>query len=91
MRPDEKEAYQRKIEAKVDQWRAELDKLRAQAREAQAEGRLQAISSLKTLQQEATRRLEELKAAGESGWQDARQAVDRVVTEFESAYQRLVR
>jgi DNA repair exonuclease SbcCD ATPase subunit len=91
MRPDEKEAYQRKIEAKVDQWRAELDKLRAQAREAQAEGRLQAISSLKTLQQEATRRLEELRAAGESGWQGARQAVDRVVTEFESAYQRLVR
>jgi len=91
MTPSEKAAYQQRTQAILEQWRLELGKLRAQADEAQAQGRRDLVNSLDTLQQEAARRLETLKAAGETGWQAARQATDRALAEFESAYQQVLR
>ena len=76
---DEKDAYRQKAEARLDQWRAEIDKLQARAAEASADTRIEYEKRLKTLrekQQEMRRQLDELSAAGSDAWQDVKSGLD---------------
>ena len=38
---DEKEAYQQKLNAKLDEWKAEIEKMQAKAKTAEADAQLQ--------------------------------------------------
>lgn len=63
---DEKQAYQQKLDAKLDEWKAEIDKLRAKADGASADAKLQydsQIEDLKKRRDEMEQQLEKLRNA----------------------------
>ncbi|SDC02474.1 coiled coil domain-containing protein [Ruegeria marina] len=77
---DEKNAYRQKLEARLDQWRADIDKLQAKANEASADARLEyekQIEKLRGLQQEAREKLEKLDQAGGEAWKDLKSGIEK--------------
>jgi len=89
----EKEAYQQKIEARIAEWNAEMDKLRAQAKGLAAEGRIEAESRLQdlTIKKEAAEaKLAELRNAGGDAWQELKSGIDRAVRELDESVKRAV-
>jgi hypothetical protein len=90
---NEKEAYQQKIEARIAEWNAEMDKLRAQAKKLAAEGRIEAESRLQdlTIKKEAAEaKLAELRNAGGDAWQELKSGIDRAVRELDESVKRAV-
>lgn len=74
-----KEAYEQKIEAQLDEWKAEIEKMKAQARNADAEAQLEyykQIEELRMKQETAREKLGELKQAGEDAWEDMKSGIE---------------
>jgi hypothetical protein len=75
-----KDAYQQKLEAKLDEWRAEIDKLRAKGRQADADAQIQLdrqVEDLEKRQEAARRKLEELRSTSEDAWQDLKSGIEK--------------
>ena len=81
----EKDAYVARAQRAVDEGRAEIERLQAEARRGSAttrgklEGRIEAMEARWKL---AERRLGELKAASGEAWKDLRAGVDRAVEDL---------
>jgi chromosome segregation ATPase len=76
----EKSAYREKLEARLDQWQAEIDKLQAKAAEAGADVRSEYEEQVETLreQQDAAReKLKEFDEASGEAWKDLRQGIEK--------------
>ena len=76
---NEKELYRRKRQAQLDEWKADVAKLRARAAGAKAGAQIEANKHLVELDNrlhEAGARLSELAAAGEEAWDTARKNVE---------------
>ena len=76
---DEKNAYRQKLEARLDQWRAEIDKLEARTVEASADARLKykgEIKELRAKQDEAREKLDELGDAQGQAWNDLKSGLE---------------
>lgn len=76
---DEKSAYRQKLEARFDQWRAEIDKLQAKATEAGADARLEyqeEIEKLRDQQEDARAKLDELDNASDEAWEDLKSGIE---------------
>lgn len=74
-----KEAYEKKLQAQLDEWNAEIDKLKAKADEAEADAQLEyykQIEGLRSKQEMARDKLKELKEAAEDAWEDLKAGVD---------------
>ncbi|SIO47504.1 hypothetical protein SAMN05444722_2420 [Rhodovulum sp. ES.010] len=85
---DEKDAYRQKIQARLDQWRAEIDKLQAKAVEAGADARVEydkQIEKLRARQAEAQDRLDELDSSRGEAWKDLKSGIEKAWNELESA------
>lgn len=96
MNDQEQSAYRQKLEARLDQWQAEIDKLQAKAAEASADARLEhdeQIQNLRRQQQEARDKLNKLEDAGseasedlkkglEQAWDELGEAVDKAKKRF---------
>lgn len=70
---DKKSAYQQKLEAQLDEWKAEILKLEAKAEEAQADAKskyLEQLEEVRGHQKEAEKKLEELGKASGKAWED---------------------
>jgi uncharacterized coiled-coil DUF342 family protein len=68
-----KEAYVKKLQAQLDEWGAEIDKLKAKANKAQADVQIEyhkQIKELQSMQQAASEKLADLKEAGDDAWED---------------------
>lgn len=71
----EKSAWERKFEAQIDEWRADIDKMQARARKAGADaqaGYEAEIEDLKARQAKAEAELRKLRAASAEAWDDVR-------------------
>lgn len=71
--------YIRKMQAKLDEWDAEIDTLTAKAAEVTADIKIEyneQIESLKAKQAAARQKIEELQQAGESAWEDLRSGIE---------------
>lgn len=91
-----KESYQQKLQAQMDEWSAEIDKLKARADKQNADVKLEyyeKIEDLRVKQQAAINKLsglmsasddawEELKAGVESAWFTLGEAVDKAAGKF---------
>jgi len=69
----EKDAYVQKMQAKLDEWNAEIDKLKAKAAQAEADSRIEYQKQIQDLQerrQGAENKLAQVRQAGEGAWQD---------------------
>jgi len=90
------DAYVKKIEARLEELDAEIDRMKAQAKGAEAEVQLEYIrhlSELREKREEAGRKLKELRAAGddalgdiqagmENAWKELKNAIDQAKTRF---------
>jgi predicted nuclease with TOPRIM domain len=76
---ESRDAFVKKMKAKLDEWNAEIDKLEARSRQKEADLQgdyQQRIADLKTRRHEARQRLEKLQNAGESAWEDLKSGVE---------------
>lgn len=81
----EKELYRQKVQAKLDEWKADLDKLRARASAAGADAKLELNEQIQRLEakiKEGEKKLAELADTSEDAW-------DSVKHGFESAWEAL--
>lgn len=75
----EKEIYQQKIQAKLDEWKADAEKLRAKAAGADADAKLEANRKAEELDRKiatGNERLAEIRDAGEDKWETVKTRVD---------------
>ncbi len=75
----EKEAYEKKLQAQLDKWMADIDKLKAQADRAEADLRLEyykKIEDVRTMLVKANKKLAELRAAGDDAWGDLKIGIE---------------
>lgn len=87
----DRNAYLEKMEAQLKQWRAEVDKLTAKAQEAKADAKIdleRQATELKTKYEDARKRFDELKQAGEDTFAKMREQFEARVREFSSAFDR---
>lgn len=88
-----KDAYERQLRAKLDEWNAEIAKMEAQARQANAESQLE-FEKQKTILQEnmkiANENLKKLAAASEGAWAEIKQGMDKAFVDMSSAFQAAV-
>jgi len=74
-----KEEYVRAMQAKLDEWNADIDMLTARAAELSEEARVEVsaqIVALKEKQAVARQKIEELQKSGESAWQDLKSGLE---------------
>lgn len=74
-----KEAYEKKLQGKLDEWSAEIDKLKAKADSAEADAKLEyykQIEELQSMQDAASKKLDELKEASDDAWEDLKAGID---------------
>jgi multidrug resistance efflux pump len=74
-----KEAYEKKLQAQLDEWGAEIDKLKAKADKAEADAQLEyykQIEDLRSMQQAANEKLAGLKEASDNAWEDLKAGID---------------
>jgi len=72
---ESRDAYVKKIQAKLDEWNAEIDKLEAKVDQADAEGRAalqKQIESLRGKRKETEEKLEEVKQTSGEAWKDVK-------------------
>ena len=74
-----KEAYEQKIEARLDEWKAEINQLKAKAQKAEADAQIRyykQIEDIQAKQEAARKKLRALKNAGEDAWKDLKTGLD---------------
>ncbi len=84
----DKEAYERKLEAKLEEWQADIDKLRAQAKEAGADAQIryqQQIDELRKYRDDMEARLAEMREAQSAAWTDIKGGVDKAWDDMSKA------
>ncbi len=78
---DQKENYQSKIEAQLDEWRADIDRLREKAKGAKTETKLkyqESIDKLELKLDEGRSKLKDLKESGGEAWKDIKEGADSI-------------
>lgn len=74
-----KEAYEKKLQAQLDEWGADIDKLKAKADSAEADVQLEyykEIEKLRSLQDAAVDKLIKLKDASDDAWEDLKAGIE---------------
>jgi len=74
-----RDEYVRKMQAKLEEWNAEIDTLSAKADNVTSEIKneyMEQISALKVKQAHARQKIEELQQSGESAWEDLKSGID---------------
>ena len=86
---NEKEVYQQKMNAQLDEWKADVGKLRAKASSATAETKLQLDGQIKILEakiNEGKTKLTELSTASEEAWNSVKDGVEASWGSLRSAF-----
>jgi len=76
---EKRDAFVKKIKARIDEWNAEIDRLKARAEQAEADARIEyhdEIQELKNYRNDARKKLDKLQHAGEGAWEDLRAGVE---------------
>ena len=74
-----KDSYQQKLQAQLDEWSADIDKLKARADKADADVKLEyyvQIEELREKQETAKDKLSELMDASDDAWEDLKAGVE---------------
>jgi hypothetical protein len=74
-----KEEYEQTLQAQLDEWNTEIDKLKAKADGAKADTQLEyynKIEELQVMQESANNELAKLKKAGDDVWEDIKAGID---------------
>ncbi len=88
---DTKQVYEDKMNARLHEWQAKIDVLKARADKATAEQKIKyndEIESLRNRQRHLYKKLDELRLAGNDGWEDLKTGVEQAYQELKSAVER---
>lgn len=86
-----KEAYEEKMEARLREWNAKIDVLKAKADRAGAEQKVryyESIENLRDKQKKLESKLEQLRSSSEMAWEEFRGGVEQAWEELKSAVER---
>jgi hypothetical protein len=86
---NEKELYQQKKQAQLDEWKAQLDLLKAKASGASADAQLELNKRLEALEDkigEGKSKLSELADAGEEAWESIKDGVEGAWDSLKSGF-----
>jgi archaellum component FlaC len=76
-----KEAYEKKLEAQLDEWSAEIEKLKAKAEKAGADAQInyhRHIEELQSMQEGVSKKLGELKSTSDDAWEGIREDIEEL-------------
>jgi archaellum component FlaC len=82
-----KDAYENKLEAQLEEWKTEVNKLKAKAEKAHADAQLEyykQIEELRAMQLAATEKLAELKGASDDAWEDLKAGIENAWDSLEN-------
>ena len=85
---NDKELYQQKMQARLDEWNAEVDKLKAKGSGASADVQLDMNKQLKVLEgriEDGKAKLSELTEASEDAWESIKEGVESAWGSLRSA------
>ena len=86
---NEKELYQQKMQAQLDEWTADVDKLKAKASQASADGQIQIHKEIEALEgkiEEGKAKLAEVVDASEDAWDSIKDGVESAWDSMKSAF-----
>ena len=86
---NEKELYQQKKQAQLDEWKAEVDKLKAKASGARADTQMELNKQIEALEgkiEEGQTKLAEIADAGEDAWESIKDGVESAWDSLNSAF-----
>lgn len=81
-------AYESKLQAQLDKWSADIDKLKAKADEAGADARIELrkqIDDLEHQREQAREKFDRLKRAGDDAWEDLKDGADLALKSLDNA------
>jgi len=84
-----KELYQQKLQAQLDEWKAEIDKAKARARAADADAKLkmnQHIENLESKIKEGKTKLSEVSEASEDAWDSLQEGIESAWSSLKSGF-----
>ncbi|SRR6056297_1713147 len=85
----EKELYQQKKQAQLDEWKAEVDKLKAKASGASADTQMELNKQIEALEgkiEEGQSKLAEIADASEDAWESIKDGVESAWDSMKSAF-----
>ena len=83
------EVYQQKMKAQLDQWKAQIDLLKAKASGASADAQLEMNKQIKSLESkvdDGKAKLSALTEASEEAWQSMKEGVESAWSSLKSAF-----
>lgn len=83
-----KQAYEKKLRAQLDEWSAEIDKLKAKADKAEADAQLEyykKIEELRTMQRDVANQLIELEESSDDAWEDIKAGINNAWDSLDKA------
>ena len=86
---NDKELYQQKKQAQLDEWKAEVDKLKAKASGASADAQLELNKQIEILEGkigEGKTKLAEIADASEDAWESIKEGVESAWDSMKSAF-----
>jgi len=86
-----KDPYVEKLQAKLDEWNAEIEKLQARARQAQADTRIEyeeQVAELKGKRDALKDKLREIRAASDEAWEEMKKGADEAFDRVKEAVER---
>jgi len=89
----EKEAYQEKLDAQLQQWSTKVDELKAKADQANTETQLEyyeQIEELRFKQAAAYAKLQELRDTEERSWRELKPGLEHALDNFKSSVEKAV-
>lgn len=88
---ENKEAYRKKIEAQLDEWKAQAEQIRAKMKKKQAETKIDYSDTLDELdkrQDLARNKLDELKRSSGEAWSDIREGMEEAAESLKDSIQK---
>lgn len=85
---DDKEAFEKKHEAKIEEMNAEIDRLKAKAKQSEADSQIkyeEKIKELEALKDKAEERLEGLKKSSKDAWTDVSKGLESATQSLATA------
>ena len=87
---EDRKVYESTLDAQLAQWKADIDVLKAKTRRAEVDAMVnydKAIDALQHKHDEASKRLRNLKLAGDEAWESAKVGTEKTWHEFKALFQ----
>ncbi|MBD3676846.1 MAG: hypothetical protein HUJ27_00400 [Rhodobacteraceae bacterium] len=91
MTDSERELYLEKAQGKIDQWNAEIDKMKAKVEQADADARIgyqRSLEEMRARRDEAEVQLRALQESSDEAWFDMKAGFDNAWSELSEAFKK---